>query len=303
MPKVIDNLGRTKQVTTVANIPSGLVQSGAIASGAVIGSSGGGAFTIASGTISQNDIAAGGVASGNYASGSISQLVVASGLFALGSGNWLHNKLVNGGMSLAQRQTPATLTAITSGASATDTYSADRFKCAVNSGGMVLYQRWDRLASGFASGADARYYGRWVMGGSGKFALYQPIETVNSQPLGNKWLSFQIKCRGGAASSGLIVKMGVLQTNSGVATDTIPNSLVSGWSLATSGTDPTWGSGVALLAPSTVVIPTSGIWGIFVNNGFQAISGHVCLIPTIWANQPLASGVQFDMTEVGLYCD
>lgn len=238
----------------------------------------------------------------NLNSGAVTWSALASGVVYSGGGLCFENYLANGGMWFCQRYIPTTNTPISSGNAplSGDIYSADRWKTACWSGGSLLYQRWDQFTSGFASGADARYYGAWMVGKSGgKIAIYQPIENLTTADLNNKTITFQIKAK--SPTSGTIFCMGILQTISGTTVDTIPNSLVSGFAVGTSGTDPTWAATVAALS-LTSVVQLQSVWNIYTVS-VQTQSGSVNLIPAIWANNPMASGTTIHMTECGLYQD
>ena len=303
---------------------SGIVNSGGIASGQIgfghLADAGVRSGTIASGQIAilhlvsglqiSGIVNSGGIGSGQVGFGHLADASVQSGTLAsgiLGVFNFssgmvvsdFNNQLINGGMWMCQRQSPTSGIAIASGTSGGDVYSADRFKVAVSSGSSMVYLRWDRLTSGWASGVDNRFYGSWQNGQSGgRYAVYQPIESAISQSLANCKVNYQFRAK--SPTSGLIFQMGILQTNSGVTSDTIPNSIISGWS-ANSGTSPTFGSGMALVSPSSIV-QLQSIWNTY-NLSTTAYSGHVCLIPSLWSNDPQASGAILHMTEVGLYVD
>lgn len=237
------------------------------------------------------------VASGNITSGSIGAFHLASGVVI--SGLDFNNYLINGGMWFVQRRNSGGNVLI-SGTSGGDAYSADRWKMGCSSGSYLTYTRWDQLTSGFASGATAEFYGAWQNGASGsKSIVFQPIESVVSQNLANRSVNFQVKAK--SPTSGLIYQLGMLQTVSGITADVIPNSIVSGWAVGTSGTNPTWGSGVAMLAPSTTM-QLQSVWNVF-NLPVAASSGHVCLVPAVWVNDPQASGAVLHMTEAGVYLD
>lgn len=207
------------------------------------------------------------------------------------------NYLANGGMWFASRQNPFSSVAVTSGTSGGASLSADNWRVEVNSGSSILYQRWDRLASGWASGVDAEFYGAWTMGNSGSFLLYQPVPAADSQAMANKNIIFQFQAR--AAASGFIARISHLQTVSGVSPDTIPNNLASGWTPGISGTEPSFGSGVQKLVPAAD-IAVSDKWQVFSLTA-RAASGHACLIPAVYVNYPLPSGTALHMTEAGLY--
>ena len=269
-------------------------------------------------------LASGSVLSGNIASGQIGPGHMSSG-YAVGQSGITFdftagpptiginvsvgspNFIINGGIDFAVRYGPTsgfTIVAsnnIVNGSGSIDSYSANRFKVGVSSGGRVLFQQWNRLISGWASGAIAENYGAWMNGTSGhKMVIYQPVEDINSQGLANKKIQFQALAK--SPTSGLLFRMGVLQTNSGVIANTIPTRVASGYAVGTSGTDPTWGSGVDLIGTASTFQLTTN-WQVISTSGVQGQSGHVCLIPAVWSNNPMASGDTVHMTEIGMYED
>ena len=276
-----------------------------------------GATGLSSGSVTSGYLGNASVVSGSIASGQISWPHMASG-YAVGQSGITFdftagpptiglnvpidatNYVTNGGIYFSQRWSPTSNTII-NGSGSTDVYSADCFKVGVSSGGRVSFQQFDRLTSGFASGVTSRYYGAWQLGASGhKFVVYQPILTNNSQSLSHYPINYQMQAKTPNAS-GLFVRFGILQTNSGVAPNIIPTRIASGYAVGTSGTDPTWGSGVSLLSPA-ISFQLTQAWQLLQNSG-NASSGHVCLIPAIWMNAPTASGTTIHFTEVGLYND
>lgn len=308
-----------------AHLSSGAVRSGHVADAAV--NSG----NIASGSVGFPHLANASVRSGTIASGQVYWPHLASGFLAGQSGITIdftaapptigatfagsstaasgsnYNYLINGGVDFVQRYSPSSgqtsmFTAVTvNGSGSVDSYSADRWKVGISSGGAALFLQWNRLLSGWVSGATALNYGAWQIGTSGhKLAVYQPIEAVNAQGLANKKILFQALAK--SPTSGLLFRIGVLQTNSGVIQDTIPTKIASGYAVGTSGTDPTWGSGVSLLGPASTFQLTTN-WQTIFTSGVTGQSGHVNLIPTVWSNDPMSSGVILHMTELGAYDD
>ena len=312
-------------------VGSGAVQSGNVASGTIgfghLANASVQSGTIASGIVGFPHLGNASVRSGTVASGQVTWPHLASGYLLAQSGLLMDysqtpptigisaslgastnsgqgdpNYVINGGMAIMQRYGTSGAVADVINSGTTDIYTADRFKAGVSSGGSFLFQQWNRLTSGWASGAVSEFYGAWQVGKSGhKNVIYQPIEAVNAQNLFNKPLTYQVKVKT-PASSGIFYRLGLLQTNSGVAINTIPNPLASGfaYSVGTSGTDPTWGSGVSQVDATAIQI--TGDWQVFSITP-TASSGHVCLIPAIWANAPMASGTTLHMTEVGVYRD
>jgi len=275
----------------------------------------GGALT---GTYPNPSLASGVVVSGSVASGQIGQMHLASGVINSGSE---YNWLTNGGLWTQSMYGPLVNNVLSfSGVhgTGTDVVGPDSFYVAWSSGApasgfsMVMYQQWDQMQSGFTSGLSNRYYGQFQITQSGhKFAVYQNLSCTDTQALNRAMLTFQAQLKTTAALSGLIMRMGILQTTSGVGApvsgvsvanfDFVPNSFVSGFAVGTSGTDPTWGSGVALLGPA-VTCQLGGTWNVF-SVVLQSLSGGVCLVPAIWANGPIASGAVVHMSEIGLYND
>jgi hypothetical protein len=240
------------------------------------------------------------VVSGNIASGQIGWNHIQSGIIV--SGYDAVNYIANGGMWFADNSDPVVNTLMVSGGqSGGDQFTANNFRGACSSGSALYYQRWDRLTSGWASGVSSEFYGEWRTGlaTSGMFLIYQVISAANIQDLANRPIIYQVRVR--QRASGNVFRLGILQTVSGVVADTIPNSIVSGWVVGTSGADPTFGSGVSLLAPA-IDIAANDSWQTF-SLTVQTTSGGVCLIPAVWLNYLVVSGTSLQATEWGVYRD
>lgn len=216
------------------------------------------------------------------------------------------NYLANGGMWLAQRQTPGTLTTI-----ASDKYSADRWRVPSQSAS-VQYQRTDTNGA-TESGISARYYGTWKqITNAGKFVVCQPLEGSVSYDLGSNGVAtvtFQAKLKAGASKT---IRLGLLYLTSSGTMDTIPANIVpTTW--GANSTDPTWGTNLSLTAPTAVAGGASGSvggnalncsvttsWQLF-GATFSVPAGAKNLIPAIWTDSQFSALDTVSMTESGFY--
>lgn len=199
------------------------------------------------------------------------------------------NLIINGGFHFAQRQAPATATAIAT----PDSYSADRWKTAQQTGGMK-YRRRDTNGA-LEVGITSRYYGEWSCTGAGqKFVVYQILESANTFALASSPVIFQAKMSGNLART---IRMGILQLNGSGTIDTVPASLVTTWNGNT--TDPTWGTNVAVITGAqSKSVGTS--WANFTVS-VTLPSDAKNLILAVWSDSQVAVNDTLFITEVGLY--
>lgn len=198
-----------------------------------------------------------------------------------------YNVLRNGGMWLAQRQAPGTLTSL----GTTDAYGADCWKVAVENAD-VQYQR-----SANASGLTASHFGTWKkITSTGKVVVYQPVENVDTLPycVGGRRVTFQCQLK---ASASKTLRMGILELGSGGTADTIPAAIVPTTWGATS-TDPTWATNVAV-AGSAVSCAATTSWAKF-NVSATLTTTAKNLILAVWTDAGFAANDTFSMTEAQL---
>lgn len=210
------------------------------------------------------------------------------------------NVLINGGFDFAQRQVPGTLTAIT-----TDKYSADRWRISRETASLQ-YARIDTNGS-LESGITGRYYGQFKqITSAGKFAIYQPVEAINTFPLASRVVSFQCKLK---ASSSKTIRLGLVQLNSSGTVDTINATVVPTW--GSNSTDPTMATNHARITPSAAVsngsVSGSGIscsvttsWQQF-GGVFTMPSNAKNIIPMLWTDSQFSANDSLYVAEAGLY--
>jgi hypothetical protein len=199
-----------------------------------------------------------------------------------------NNYLLNGGMDFAQRQAPGTLTNV----GTSDAYSADRWKVSWQTAN-VQYSRTD-TAGASESGMEARYYGTWKqITAAGKFAIYQILEGVNSQPLAGQSLTFQCKMK---ASSAKTIRMAILQLGSAGTIDSIPNPLQTAW--GANSTDPTWASNVTVAGSVSSKSVTTG-WTLFSINVTPAATAKNLMV-AVWTDSQFSANDTLSMTECQL---
>jgi len=214
---------------------------------------------------------------------------------------WPHaNVLINGGFDFAQRQAPGTLTAIT-----TDKYSADRWRISRETASLQ-YARIDTNGS-LETGLTGRYYGQFKqITSAGKFAIYQPVEAINTFPLASRVVSFQCKLK---ASSSKTIRLGLVQLNSSGTVDTINATVVPTW--GSNSTDPTLATNHARLTPSAAIsngsVSGDGIsssvttsWQQF-GGVFTMPSNAKNIIPMIWTDSQFSADDSLYVAEAGLY--
>lgn len=195
------------------------------------------------------------------------------------------NHIMNGGFWLAQRQTPGTLTAITN-----HKYSADRWLIERENADLQ-YARKDGSSE---TGLLSPYYGQYKkVTNSGKFLICQPLEFVDTLKFRGKTVNFQLQMK---ASSAKIVKIAVMELQSGGTADSIP-TIVSSWNA--DATDPTFGTNLAVIAtPASCSVTTA--WQAYQFTAtFPSTSKN--LIVAMWTDADFADGDILSLAEAGLF--
>ncbi len=212
------------------------------------------------------------------------------------------NHLANGGMWLAQRQVPGTLTNV-----ATDTYGADRWRASRETAS--LHHNQTDTNGSQESGISARYYSNWKqITAAGKFLICQPMEGSSTYDLAGKMVTFQVKMK---ASSSKTIRLGVCQLNSSGTMDAIPATLVTAY--GSNSTDPTMATNVARITPSYVPGGANGTisgaavscsvtttWQLFACTVIVPATAKN-LIPCIWTDSQFSANDILSITEAGLY--
>lgn len=196
------------------------------------------------------------------------------------------NYLINGGFDLAQRQTPATLTTIT-----TDKYSADRWRISTENADLQ-YQRADGLNE---SGLTSQYFGTFKkITNAGKMMIYQIIEGMDSVPLRGKTVTFQAQIK---ASSAKTIRMAVLQLQTAGVINTIPGTFVTAYGANT--VDPTLGANLAIITAAQSKSVTTTMQTFSVSVTVPATAKN--LICAIWTDSQFAANDTLSIAEAGLY--
>jgi hypothetical protein len=216
----------------------------------------------------------------------------------------LRNLLVNGGLGFAQRQAPGTLTTYSN--TTGRTYAAD-YWCITNENASAQFQRVDTSVTTVA-GITARYYGVLKkITSTGKILFSQVMEAEDVMPYRGRTVNFQMNALNGVGSHTL--RMVLLQLNSSGAADTIPATFVSAFGAAS--TDPTWGTNLAAITPSTanancsisgagLTCTLSGSATVF-GGTFVVPSNCLNLVAVIFTDDRPVANDTFFVTEVGLY--
>jgi hypothetical protein len=219
------------------------------------------------------------------------------------------NLVINGEFDFAQRQAPATLTAITQ-STTVRAFNADRWGVTLETAG-GQYQRVDTNTAPEA-GYLARYYGKYKkITGAGKMFIVQTIEAGSCLHLRGRTCIIQVKMKYSVASA-LNMRIGLIQLNSSGTVDTMPAAFTSGTFNGT-GTDPALGTNLAYIAPRAT--PTGDGATINGNGGDCVLTTNwqrfsVCVdLPSnfknlaiaIWSNAQMAINDELNIGEVGLY--
>lgn len=225
-------------------------------------------------------------------------------LTRLGNDHPPRNLLINGGFRFFQRQTPGTLTTYsnTSGR----TYGPDRWGI-TNENASAQVRRVDSLGA-FESGLSTRYYCEAKkITSAGKLVLSQALESDAIAHLRGRSVRVQFKAKNSVGSHTL--RCALLSLASPGTSDTIPATFVSAF--GANGTDPTWGSNLAAVAPSKAGTNSSvagnGISSVL-NSSWRTYGG-VFSVPTtalnlvvvIFSNSQMAADDIVHLSEVGMY--
>lgn len=211
------------------------------------------------------------------------------------------NLIINGGFDFAQNQTPGTLTTYsnTSGRALT----ADNWKVS-NENASVQFQRVDADAAP-ETGLLARFYGKFKkITNVGKMIVSQVIGASDMAGARGDFVRVQVKLK---ASGVMTVRLGLLQLNSSGTLDTLPATFVA--SINGNGSDPTWGTNLALISPTTANTGTingaaidcilSTSWQKF-SGTFNVPSNCKNLVLVVYSNSQQAANDEVNIAEAYL---
>jgi hypothetical protein len=213
------------------------------------------------------------------------------------------NMIVNGGFEFAQRQVPGTLTTYsnTTGRS----FGADRWGM-TNENASIQFQNVDSIGA-TETNLNARFYGKFKkLTSTGKMVISQVVESTNTAPLRGRTVRLSMKMKFSVAAS-MTVRVGLLELSSAGTFDTMPATFVSAFGAA--GTDPTWGTNLALKAPTLVEggsISGSAMTCVLTNAWVRysmvvtVTSSTKNLIPVIFTNGQPAANDELNIAEVSL---
>jgi hypothetical protein len=224
------------------------------------------------------------------------------------------NQVINGGFDHAQRQVPGTLTTRTT--TTGRIYTADRWFATVANADLQ-YQRVDS-ASALEPGLDARFYGRFKkITTAGKFVAGYIIPGDQTSALQGRKVMAQAKMKRGVAAA-MSIRMGLAQLTAAGTIDVIPGYVAGAPSgtfisaFGAAGTDPTFGTNVALITPNAgseqggiivgnaLTVPLTSNW-VASLVGFTVPTDAKNLILLFWANDNLAALDEFNISEVDLH--
>lgn len=194
------------------------------------------------------------------------------------------NILINSGFDICQRSlTPATSFTI-----ADNRYSADRWR--VNRATADL--QYQRLSAISYTDICSMYYGRYTkITAAGKFAVYQPVESVISASLINKTVQFQISMR---VSTACTMNIGILSLQSPAVADTIPNPFITAFN--SDGVLPSFSTNLSLISYSSFNVTASTSW-ITVYLTAIIPANTVNVIPIVWTNSAAPINFYLDLAE------
>lgn len=210
--------------------------------------------------------------------------------------------LVNGGFRFAQRQVPGTLTTYsntTGRALGADVWGV------TNENASVQYIRADTVAAAEAGLRD-RYYGTYSkITNAGKFVVSQVIEASEMVHLRGRVVRIQVKLK---ASTTKTLRVALLELSSAGTTDTMPATFAT--TSTANGTDPTWGTNLSALTPSSALLATIVGAGLScaVTTAWQQFSGTFTvsascknLAVVIFTDSDFSIADTFSIAEAGLY--
>ncbi len=179
----------------------------------------------------------------------------------------------NYSFSFAQRQVPTTYTTPqfnnVTATTTVDGYGADCWKAGFQTA--TMKHKLVDTNGAQESGLQSRFYSSWQQQtNAGKFQVYQALEGSNTYDLNNRVVSFQIKLK---ASGSKTIRLGAFYLTSSGTMDTIPAAAVSSTSWGANSTDPTLGTNLTRIVPSSVI---SGAQGTVNGNALD------CSVTTAW---------------------
>lgn len=211
------------------------------------------------------------------------------------------NLIINGGFDFAQNQTPGTLTTYSNLTGRT--MVCDNWKL-TNENASAQYQRIDADGNP-ETGLLARFYGKLKkITSAGKICISQVIGASDMAGTRGDVARIQVKLK---ASTGMTVRLGLLQLNSSGTLDTMPATFISAFN--GNGTDPGFGTNLALLTPVTAdtgtingnavdCVLTTG-WQRF-SALFNVPSNCKNLILIVYSNSQMAANDEINLAEAYL---
>lgn len=127
---------------------------------------------------------------------------------------------------------------------------------------------------------------------SGKFMLYQVLESSDSMPLRGENVTFQAKVKG---STNMTFRMGIAEVNSDGTLDAPPAPFVTSWN--GDGVDPTFASGLTVSVASVDVTDSWDLVGV--THLVHADAKNI--IPLLYSYNAMSPDDEFAVTELGLF--
>lgn len=220
------------------------------------------------------------------------------------SGEVTENLLINSSFRYAQRQAPGTLTTYsnTTGRS----FGADRWGM-TNENASIQFQRVD-TSGGAETGLLSQFYGKFKkITNAGKIIVSHVVESQEAISLRGRAVRVQLKAKYSVASS-MTIRIGLLALTSGA--DSPPATFVSAFGAAS--TDPTWGTNLTALTPTTpdggtvvgngVTCVLTNAWGRY-GGVFTVPTNALNVIIVVFSNAQLAANDEMNLAEVVLLPD
>jgi hypothetical protein len=259
-----------------------------------------GSFAV-TGSFSANTVTTGSLFSSGCATVANSMLVSGSlttsgsiggrNLSGINTGDTLNNLLINGGFDFQQRGSGSTINTITGFNS--DKYGSDCWKMfnQTSASNCTMY----RKETAYDSPIVSAHYGEFFnTSGSGKFAIGQPLEWINSWALRGKTVSFQCKLAGDGTTD--IVKIGIVWGNINTTRDSLTNPFISSW--GGSSINPTLATNYTLLTSASLTLST--VPTIISASGIIPTTS-VNIICMIWNDAGWATSKGLIISDAGLY--